>query len=207
MNSKVIANYKAKIKLTKKQRSIIIGLMLGDGHLESSNNGQTYRLKVEHSIRQKDYINWLYRELGNIIYQGPKIRIKKLNGKSFLSIYFVTYSLGSLRFYAHQFYRNGKKVIPKLIKKLLNPLSLAVWFMDDGSKKSSKHNAYIIHTTGFSKKDLLKASNVLQEKFKITANIHKQYDKFGLYIGSESAHKFKKLIINHIIPSMRYKLG
>jgi hypothetical protein len=55
MNIKEIEEIKKNLKLTKKQRGIIVGLLLGDGHLETQNNGKTYRLKVEHSLEQKDY--------------------------------------------------------------------------------------------------------------------------------------------------------
>jgi hypothetical protein len=49
------------LKLTQKQCEIITGLILGDGHLETRTNGKTYRLKVEHSIKQKDYASSLHK--------------------------------------------------------------------------------------------------------------------------------------------------
>ena len=193
-----------KLKLNKRQRSIVVGKLLGDGHLETQNKGRTYHLKIEHSIKQKDYVDWLYSEFKNLVNQPPQIK-KRLNSKP--SYWFTTYSLGTFRFYAQQFYVNGKKVIPKIIKKLLDPLALAVWFMDDGSFKSNKHHTYIFHTTGFSKKDLLIIKNALQEKFGINVRLHKQYDKWRIYICSDSAQKFKDLISPYIIPSLKYKLG
>jgi hypothetical protein len=63
MNLGSINNLKKKLKLTKKQKSILVGKILGDGHLETQNKGKTYRLKVEHSIEQKEYVDWLYYEL------------------------------------------------------------------------------------------------------------------------------------------------
>lgn len=50
-------NTNKTLKLTQKQREIIMGLILEDGHLETRTNGKTYRL-VEHSIKQKDYVLW-----------------------------------------------------------------------------------------------------------------------------------------------------
>lgn len=54
----VIANQFMKnivdTKLTEQQREITVGLLLGDGHLETRTNGRTYRLKVEHSEEQID---------------------------------------------------------------------------------------------------------------------------------------------------------
>jgi len=204
MNLGSINNLKKKLKLTKKQKSILVGKLLGDGHLETQNKGKTYRLKVEHSIEQKEYIDWLYYELKNLANQKPQIK-KRFNRKP--SYWFTTYSLGIFRFYGQQFYVNGKKIIPKIIKKLLDPLVLAVWFMDDGSFKSNKHHTYILHTTGFNKKDLLIIKSIFQEKFGINVRLHKQYDKWRIYICSDSAQKFKDLISPYIIPILKYKLG
>ena len=45
MRSKQIEEHKKTLKLTKKQKEILVGLILGDGHLETLNKGKTYRLK------------------------------------------------------------------------------------------------------------------------------------------------------------------
>jgi len=49
-----------KIKITPKQKQIIIGKILGDGHLETVNE-KTCRLKIEHSYKQRAYVDWLYQ--------------------------------------------------------------------------------------------------------------------------------------------------
>lgn len=209
MRLKTIEDYKKKLKLTQKQRELIIGLILGDGHLETQNNGQTYRLKIEHSIKQKEYTDWLYRNFIEWVNQPPKSKIKNSFGKKIESYWFNTYSSGMFRFYGKQFYFGKKKMIPKIIKKLLTPLSLAVWFMDDGSFKSKFHKTYIIHSLGYDKKELQIVQRVLEEKFSIKVGIHKQNreNKYRLYVYSDSANKFKKLIEPYIIPEMKYKLG
>jgi len=60
MRLKEIEDYKKNLKLSSLQREIIVGLALGDGHLETLNEGKTYRLKVEHSLKQREYLDWLY---------------------------------------------------------------------------------------------------------------------------------------------------
>lgn len=206
MRSNEIEAYKKKLKLTKRQREIIVGLLLGDGHLETQ-NGLTYRLKVEHSFKQNDYVDWLYDNFREWVNQHPRQRIKDSFGKEFTSYGFTTYSSGSLRFYGQQFYSGKRKVIPKLIKKLLTPLSLAIWFMDDGSWKSNKHRTYIIHTLGYDRQELNLMKRILEEKFGITTGIHRQYNGLRLYIMSSSASQFRNIIEPYVIPSMRYKLG
>lgn len=204
MYLKEIENYKKNLKLTKTQKDVLIGLVLGDGHLETQNKGTTYRLKVEHSIEQKEYVDWLYEIFKEWVGEKPK---EKTRGK-FKSYGFTTYSHGSLRFYGQQFYLKGIKIIPKIISKLLTPISLAIWFMDDGSWKSNKHKTFIIHTSGYSKQDLKIIQKVLDQKFGIKSSIQTQIGKgLRLYILSKSAENFKKNVEKYVIPSMYYKFG
>lgn len=205
MRSKEIESHKRTLRLNSAQRSILVGLLLGDGHLETQNRGQTYRLKVEHSVVQKDYVDWLYEKFKDLARTQPQI--KKRKGKNKDSYWFSTYSLGAFRFYAKQFYTDGRKKIPSVIAKLLNEQGLAVWFMDDGSYKSNRHKTFIVHTVGYRKNDLELIKNVLLEKFGIDTAIHRQYDKWRLYITSHSAEKFKRIVEPYIIPAMNYKLG
>ena len=208
MNSKVIENYKKNLKLNPLQREIIVGLMLGDGHLETQNQGRTYRLKIEYSENQREYIDWLYEIFKDWADKPPQLKIKTLkSGTIVKSLYFSTYSHGALRFYGQIFYSSGVKIIPKIISKLLTPLGLAIWFMDDGSWKSNHHKTYIIHTDGYKKKDLLIIEKCLKDKFNIGIALHKQYDNFRIYVKTESAIRFKDLIQDYLVPGMKYKLG
>jgi len=207
MRSKQIEEYKKTLKLTRKQKEILVGLILGDGHLETLNNGRTYRLKVEHSLKQREYLDWLYLHFKDWINKTPEIRKRTSLGKVIETYGFTTYTSSVFRFYAQQFYQNGKKIIPKIIDKIITPQSLAIWFMDDGSIKSKMHKTLLIHTHGYSKNDLILITEILQKKFGLKIGLQKQYDKWRLYIFSESVDNFKKIISPYILQSMRYKLG
>lgn len=207
MRSKQIEEYKKTLKLTKKQKEILVGLILGDGHLETLNNGKTYRLKVEHSLKQREYLDWLYLNFKDWINKTPEVRKRTSLGKIIETYGFTTYTSSILRPYAQKFYQNGKKIIPKTIDKIITPQSLAIWFMDDGSIKSKAHKALVIHTHGYSKNDLELITKVLEQKFGLKIGMQKQYDKWRLYIYSESVDNFKKIISLYILPSMRYKFN
>ena len=43
-NTKELKKYKKTVKLTKIQREVFVGLLLGDGSMQTQNNGPTYRL-------------------------------------------------------------------------------------------------------------------------------------------------------------------
>jgi hypothetical protein len=206
MNSKAIELYKKTLKLSETQRHIIVGLLLGDGHLETQNGGRTYRLKVEHGVGQADYTEWLFEQFKEWVPGG--IYRKSKQGREYVGI--TSLSHGALRFYAQQFYVNGKKRIPPLIAQLLHEMSLAVWFMDDGSWKSRRHKTFIIHTLGYSRSDLEIVQGVFLKKFGITTSAHKQKGKYWrLYIISKSAEDFREIITPFTSPflSMRSKMG
>src|SRR3989344_4671341 len=80
MNTKEIREQKASLKLTEKQRDIVVGLLLGDGHLETQNSGRTYRLKVEHGALQRDYVEWLFGELHEWIPRAEPYMKLRRNG-------------------------------------------------------------------------------------------------------------------------------
>lgn len=206
MFSKKVENLKKKLKLNETQREIVIGLMLGDGHLETQNNGRTYRLKVEQSMKKKDYVFWLYEHFKNFVLTKPQTKEKTRNGTGTKNIWFSTVSHGTFRFYAQQFYKNGKKIVPPMVDKLLTPLGIAVWFMDDGSIKSKCHKAKIINTQCFTKDEIMLLIKALENKFRMRTRIRKQKDGYQIYILSESMENFKQLVSKHILESMKYKL-
>lgn len=204
MNTKAIRELKKTLILIKHQREIIAGTLFGDGHLETQNKGKTYRLKIEHCDAQKEYLNWFYHELRIWIPSEPYTKVK--NGKVYVGV--RTYSHKAFSSFGKAFYSQGKKVIPKTFDKLLTPLSLAIWFMDDGSFKSTKHRTYVIHTLGYRKSELEDVQKILLKKFNLHTSLHNQKGKYWrLYIQSQSADKFKELIEPYILPSMKYKLG
>jgi hypothetical protein len=209
MNTNKIKEYKKSLKLSSIQREIIIGLILGDGHLETQNNGKTYRLKIEQSIKSIEYIDWLYDNFREWVLTEPKEKIKKdiRFKKDVINVYFNTVSHSAFRFYANQFYNGKKKIVPKLIYRWLTPLSIASWFMDDGSIKSFKHKGKIINTQGFTKIEVKYLSDCLLRKYGIKSKLRRQKNNtWQLYLLSETIDKFYKIINPYIISSMRYKL-
>ena len=215
MHSNSIENYKKTIRLTKPQRAIIVGTLLGDGHLETTDKGRTYRLKIEHSVKQKEYVDWLYQKLQALVGAPPRERSYRGGfNATFTGYGFTTYSLGSLRFYGQQFYpRNRIKIVPKIIRKLLESLSVAIWYLDDGSFKSNRHRTFIIHTHSFTRGELKIIQDALSFKFGINTSLNRQEYTgklyWRIYVFSESADKFLKLVKPVIdqLPSMKYKLG
>jgi hypothetical protein len=204
MNTKEIREKKKDLKLSKRQRELVVGLLLGDGHLETQNGGRTYRLKVEHCAAQREYLEWIAREFKDWLLSG---RYEKRKGTK--TVYgFTTVSHPAFRFYGAQFYQEGKKRIPPLIKKLMTQLSLAIWFLDDGSAKSSKHQSLVIHSLGYTKKDLGSVQDALKS-FGIECSLHKQRNgSHRLYFPHKSSlviERFVRPVLNDV-PTLAYKV-
>ena len=208
MRSKELEEYKKTLKLSQTQRSILVGTILGDGHLETENNGRTYRLKIEHSIKQSFYVDWLYRQFQEWAATEPKVELKLLRGIKVENYGFYTLSVGNFRFYAKSFYNSkGKKGVPVQIKNWLTPLALAVWFMDDGSAKTKYNRAITLNTHGYSKRDIAILIQALQVNFGLEAKFRKQADGLQLIMVGPSAELFYKLVQPYVLPNFTYKFG
>src|SRR3989338_5540333 len=193
MNSNEIKSLAESLKLNNNQRQILVGLILGDGHLETQNKGKTFRLKVEHALNQKE-----------CVLTPPQIKLQTVGGIVRQKYWFSTISTGSFRFYGQLFYVDHKKVVPKMIVKLVETLTLAVWFMDDGSLKSQFHKARIINTQCFKISDLQRLQGMLLKKFNIPTTLRRQKEGSQIYIPSQSVERFVSLVKPYIIPSMEY---
>ena len=180
--------------LTKTQSSIIIGSLLGDGAMRCKVNAL---LEVNHCLEQKFYVDWKYQQLANFVLTPPKSR--KGNGKR-MAYRFTTRSLPELTEFYTWFYPNKIKVIPNNL--MLDPLSLAVWFMDDGCKS---YKALYLNTQQFDNNSQLRLVKILSEQWdmKVTLNRDKQYQR--LRIAVSSVPKFKKIVAPHILLPFEYK--
>ena len=206
MRSKVIEEYKSKLSLSKRQKSILIGLILGDGHLEKLYTPTLGRLKIEHSYKQKDYVDWTYREFRNWVRTKPRVRNVNVFGNTYLNYGFSTYGHRLLGEFRERFYKGGQKIIPNNLEKDITLIGLAVWFMDDGSIKSKSHKGMFLNTQGFEENDVIKLQKILENKFGIKSTRRKDKNGKQIYLGGKSGEKFITLIKPYIISSMKYKI-
>lgn len=209
MRSRSLELYKATLTLTSLQCEVLVGLLLGDGHLEQSPCTPRARLKIEQREAAGEYVEWLYdifREwvLGPIKKKETFLHVTK---RSYGKYWFTTVTHEAFLPYREIFYSStGKKRVPGNIADMLTPLGLAVWFMDDGSVKSHQSLGRILNTHGFVREDVDLLCQVLQEKFSLRAYPRKQKEGMQIYISGQSAEILQKLLEPYIVPMMRYKL-
>lgn len=180
--------------LSEKQKSLIEGCLLGDGYMRCKTNAH---LQITHCIKQKDYVDWKYQVLSEFVLTPPKSY--KGNGTR-IGYRFFTRSLPIFTNYFYRFYKK-QKIIPKDLK--LTALTLAVWYMDDGSK--SGRSCYL-NTQKFTSIDQEFLISILQKKYNLQARRDKDKIYFRLRFTSEDSQKFVRIIEPYILPSMRYKL-
>jgi len=224
-----LAEIKKTLKLTLIQRKVLYGILLGDAHLSTQDNGKTYRLHVYQSEKHKAYVYQpttifivgkahLY-DLFKPWCLSPPVSLERTynsrlyKGKTTTIISFKTISSGSFRFYAHIFTNKNTekqlkltKKVPKLIHRWLSPISLAYWYMDDKGIKDKKSKAVYFHTQGFSLVEIQLLCDVLNTKFKLLAKpVKKKKEKYQIYISSKSYITLKNLIYPYLIDEMLYK--
>lgn len=197
--------HEEKKKLTTLQKEVLVGILLGDAHLETQNNGRTYRLKIEQSVEHKDYVFHLYglfkefcskdEEKGPRFYKnGPKHNVS-----------FATLADPVFNFYGKLFYKDKKKVIPKILKKLLTSKGFAYLYMDDGSMKSKDSKGVNLNLYNFSNSELDFLCIILKEKFSIDCWRTKDRSSSRIYVSGKSYEKLREVIYSDLLPCFHYK--
>ena len=180
--------------LSEAQHSIIIGSLLGDGGMRCKTNAL---LEINHSAKQRSYVDWKYQELVGLVSTPPKPR--QGNG-SRVAYRFVTRSLPELTPYYRLFYELHKKRVPPVE---LSPLALAVWFMDDGSRSRS---AVYLNTQQFGDDCQNRLLELLDRQWGIRGSLNQ--DKFyqRIRLSVEGTKRLVGVIDPYLLPEFRYKL-
>lgn len=193
----------------EKHIQVAIGSILGDGNLKQlSKRAEASQLYVSQHSSKLPYLEWLHERLGGGFAMNP-IKPKK----GYEQHYFMTKPEKGLGCLMEKFYPKGKKIIPEDISDLLrHPLSLAVWYMDDGTldKRSKYHYNALIATYGFSFGGCERLSETLHKNFGLEVSVtkckmrSKIYPR--LYVKSRSMDSFISLIKPYTHPIFEYKI-
>ncbi len=185
--------------LTQLQRSVIIGSLLGDGYLRTFPKRKNALLEINHSYKQKEYVDWKYSVLRNVSASAPKMR--KGNGDR-IAYRFYSKQLAELTELYKQFYKDGKKIIPENLA--IDSIVLSVWFMDDGSR--CRDCDVYLNTQQFSTEDQKRLIGALSE-MGLRTNLNKDKTYYRLRFLKSSLPKLRGLLKDIVVPSMRYKLS
>ena len=190
-------------KFTEIQKQIIYGTILGDAYLSHAHSN-TY-LKIDHGIKQKDYVEYKYSLLKNFVQKSgitikkrfdsrtekfyTAVKFKTIHSKIFTDIYPLFYDSNHIKY-----------LNPKIIEEL-DARGLTIWYMDDGFKYNQ--NGLVICTESFLKEDIEKIKPIFKKKWDIDFEINSDNRILFQY---ENALKFQNLISKYMLPYFNYKL-
>ncbi len=111
--------------LSEMQWQLVLGGLMGDGALSPTRSGNGARFRWGHGAKQVEYGDWKASLFGNLNVS----RSTNAKGAAFYDVQPLP-ELSELR---KAVYISGQKILNDDYLKQLTPLSLAVWYMDDGT--------------------------------------------------------------------------
>jgi recombination protein RecA len=200
-------------KLNKEQKSLLIALLLGDGTISSN-----YVFKLSHSEEQKEFLEWkikLALEAGFKL-NGIKKYISKCGYNIGKNVLYSQFSINPTIKALRRTVYTPKKTITRNLLNWLNPLGIAIWFMDDGciNVNTSRQRSSIQHTIKIATCVDLNTATIIINYFNEVWDIKFRLFNEGknTYSIASSAEKdcynFINLIKPYIIqvPSLLYKI-
>ena len=195
--------------MTGQTQAILVGLILGDGYLAESRRKDktTSYLDLKYDEKYLDYLKWIHENVKEL---NPS-EIKKK--KNFHQYRFYTETREDIGLLRNLFYPKKIKAIPEnIIEYLKNPISLAVWYQDDGTLdfRDKYHANSLFATHCFSRADCEKLADALQIIYRLDVRVCRCMMRgklyFRLYVTSKSMEKFMNIVSPYIQDCFRYKL-
>lgn len=200
-------------KLNKEQKSLLIALLLGDGTISSN-----FVFKLSHSEEQREFLEWkvkLAKEMGFKL-NGIKEYVSKCGYNIGKNVLYSQFSINPTIKALRRTVYIPKKTITRKLLNWLNPLGIAIWYMDDGciNVNTSKQRSSIQHTIKIATCVNLEVANIIIDYFKEVWNIkfrtfNEGKNTYSIASSSEEdCYKFVSLIKPYIIqvPSLLYKI-
>lgn len=177
--------------MTAQEIEFVEACLLGDGTL--SRSGKHFRLRIEHSVRQASYVEWKYQRLQRLCVSPPRYLAK--HG----SVRFGTVGHPRLSVMRQVWYPDRKR-IPSTFR--LTPESLAIWFMDDGTRHEGTVDISVYSMT---QSDIQRLRGQLAA-LGVTSTVNGDSKGCRLYVRRQSYPVFKELVKPHIHGCVAYKL-
>jgi hypothetical protein len=179
--------------------------MLGDGYLHPTSYGAA-GVKFTQKFEDKEYVSWTLQGLGDIA--CPSLG-KAISGYGTEMIRAgTTYNAAIFTLFKEWKVEGENKRIPDWVANKLSPISIAFWYMDDGSLShhEDQEDRALIAVCAFTEEDC----KVLQKglaRFDIQAQYYQSENNHSrLRLNADDAEKFFLLIAPYIPPCIQYKL-
>ena len=192
---------KVNFQLSSRHRSILIGSLLGDANMHIK--GNSHRVLFKHGERQAALLIWKRQEFNSIT--GMKINYfqQMVKGKEYGFCQFVTLTHPEFSEIYKLFYVRKSKIVPHEISRLLkDPLSLAVWIMDDGARDNV---GLTLQTHSFSIRGVERLRRSLKLNFNLKTNSRKNRGSLIIYFPKSEIPKLWNLVRKYVLPEYKYK--
>lgn len=189
-----------KTSLSDHCRAIILGSLLGDGSLKIHDRYLNARFSFRHSVKQEEYFLWKVKALKEI--SGEHCTWKQgINGKDGWGGMKLRYQSLALPVLTGIYNLTHKKSKLKIRRKWLNmmaPLSLAIWWCDDGSLIVNSRKG-VFCTDGFDLETQKILARYLRIVWDVRVHIGRRQNVWRLWMRStEELQKFLRIIIPYI---------
>jgi recombination protein RecA len=195
-------------RLSSFQWEVLLGGLMGDGALSPTRSGFGARYRFGHGTRQVEYGDWKASLFGNV---GVS-RSSNANG----AVFYDMQPLPELAELRAAVYVAGKKVFSHDYLKRLTPLSLAIWYMDDGSFVLRAKGVQERTRDGSGRSEVCieamepgtrtRLVDYLADTWGIRPKQIQRAGKAVLIFGKDETAKLHALIAPFVHPSMQYKL-
>jgi recombination protein RecA len=190
------------------QWEVVLGSLMGDGALSPSRSGHGARFRFGHGARQESYADWKASLFANV---GVS---RSTNAKG--AVFFDARPLPELAELRRAVYGPAGKVFSYDYLKRLTPLSLALWYMDDGSFAIRAKGLQERTREGSGRAEICiqamepttraRLVEHLADTWDLRPTVRTRDGKPYLSFSNDETAKLHALIAPYVHPSMDYKL-
>ncbi len=192
------------------QWQVILGGLMGDSALSSTRSGHGARYRFGHGSKQVAYAEWKASLVANLVCS----QWVRPDG----AVFYDVQPLPELAELRQAMYVGGKKVLSEDYLKRLTPLSLAIWYMDDGCYTERAEGVQERTRDGSGRMEICveamepTSRQRLAEYLTDTWGIHPRLHLSGsaqkavMTFPKDETAKFHALVAPFVHPSMEYKL-
>jgi recombination protein RecA len=193
------------------QWEVLLGGLMGDGALSLSASGLSARFRMGHGVKQSAYADWKASLFANV-------NVSRTTNEKEAVFFHDVQPLPELAELRETVYIGGKKVLSHDYLKRLTPLSLAIWYQDDGTfQLRSKGLQQRTHggsgrseicVEAFERSSRERLREHLADTWGVEAKLAERGERripFLVFSRGET-DKLQELIAPYVHPSMQYKL-
>lgn len=212
-NSKLIWDYKNSLpELSPFQQAMCTGLLLGDVSIVSNKMHTSHKLKFEWGGKHFDYAKSVYQSLELYCLSDIRTQVRtNINNVPVTTWCFQTVTVPAFNALGQAFLskgKSGKTLNLYILENLINPISLAYWYIDDGHCAGQGRYGLYLNTQGFTTEEVKGLCEILRRKFQLDCWVSSKQSKKNIpfiVISGNSYNIFFAHVEKYIHTSMRHK--